>query len=49
MIGALTAVGDIPAGREDFAAVISRTLPEGKIDDNMAAFDLGVEMLKKAS
>ena len=47
MIGALSAVGDIPVGRDDFSAVISRTLPEGKIADNLMAFDLGVETMKQ--
>jgi len=47
MIGALSAVGDLPVGRDDFTAVISRTLPEEKVGDNLKAFDLGVEMMKQ--
>ena len=47
MIGALSAVGDLPVGRNAFSAVISRTLPEEKMADNLKAFDLGVEMMKQ--
>jgi indolepyruvate ferredoxin oxidoreductase beta subunit len=47
MIGALSAVGDLPIGRDDFTAVISRTLPAEKIADNLKAFDLGMEMMKQ--
>jgi len=47
MIGALSAVGDLPVGRDDFTAVISRTLPEEKMADNLKAFDLGVEMMNQ--
>jgi len=47
MIGALSAVGDLPVGRDDFTAVISRSLPEEKVADNLKAFDLGVEMMKQ--
>ncbi|MBW2673022.1 MAG: indolepyruvate oxidoreductase subunit beta [Deltaproteobacteria bacterium] len=47
MIGALSAVGDLPVGRDDFTAVISRSLPEEKVADNLKAFDLGVELMKQ--
>ncbi len=49
MIGALSALGDLPIDRNDFAAVIARTLPEAKREDNLNAFDLGAEMVKEAS
>lgn len=47
MIGALSAVGDLPVGRDDFTAALSRTLPAEKMADNLKAFDLGVEMMKQ--
>ncbi|MDD5475382.1 MAG: indolepyruvate oxidoreductase subunit beta [Syntrophales bacterium] len=48
MIGALSALEDIPLDREDFAKVIARTFPEGKREDNMRSFDLGLEMMRSA-
>jgi len=47
MIGALSAVGDLPIDRNDFSAVISRSLPSHKTAENLKAFDLGVEMMKQ--
>lgn len=47
MIGAFSAVGDLPVGREDFKAALSRTLPAEKMADNLTAFDLGVELMKQ--
>lgn len=47
MIGALSAVDDLPVGRDDFKVILSRTLPAEKMDDNLKAFDLGVAMMKK--
>jgi len=47
MIGALSAVGDLPIDRDDFKAVISRSLSLQKMADNIKAFDLGVEMMKQ--
>ncbi len=47
MIGALSAVGDLPVGRGDFEAALSRTLPAEKMADNLTAFDLGVELMKQ--
>lgn len=49
MIGALSALEDLPVGRNDFDRVIARTLPQGKRQDNLRAFDLGAEMMRKAS
>jgi len=45
MIGALSAVGDLPINQDDFMAAISRSLPSEKIADSLKAFDLGVEMM----
>jgi len=47
MIGALSAVGDLPVGRDDFTQALSRSLPAEKMADNLKAFDLGVEMMKQ--
>jgi indolepyruvate ferredoxin oxidoreductase, beta subunit len=49
MIGALAALDELPLDRDVFAAVLGRTLPEEKLDDNIRAFDLGVEMVRAAS
>lgn len=46
MIGALSAVGDLSIDRDDFAAVISGSLPAEKMADNLKAFVLGAEMMK---
>lgn len=47
MIGALSAVCHLPIDRDDFTAVISRSLPSEKIADNLKAFALGVGMMKQ--
>jgi indolepyruvate ferredoxin oxidoreductase beta subunit len=47
MIGALSAVGDLPVDRDDFEAALSRSLPAEKTADNLKAFDLGVELMKQ--
>ena len=47
MIGALSAVGDLPVGRDDFTTAVSRSLPAEKMADNLTAFDLGVELMKQ--
>jgi len=47
MIGALSAVGDLPVGRDDFKTALARSLPEEKMAANLTAFDLGVEMMKQ--
>jgi indolepyruvate ferredoxin oxidoreductase beta subunit len=46
MLGALSALGGLPVGREDFRVALSRTLSADKMGDNLKAFDLGVEMMK---
>jgi indolepyruvate ferredoxin oxidoreductase beta subunit len=46
MIGALSALGDLPVNRDDFDAVIRRSLPGDKTADNLKAFDIGVALLK---
>lgn len=48
LIGALAGVGDLPIARDDFKAVISKTLPADKMDANLKAYDLGVQMLGSA-
>jgi len=45
MIGALAAMGDLPVGRADFETVIARTMASDKLGDNLAAYDMGVEMV----
>lgn len=47
MLGALSALGDLPVGRDDFTEALSRTLPAEKMADNLRAFDLGAEMMNQ--
>lgn len=42
LVGALAGIGDLPLSREDFHAVMSRTMPADKVDINLAAFDKGM-------
>ena len=41
MIGAVTAVRELPIDREDFEEVIGKTLPVDKLAVNLRAFDIG--------
>ena len=41
MIGAVTAVRELPVDREDFEEVIGKTLPVNKLAVNLRAFDIG--------
>ncbi len=45
MLGALAATGSVPLEREDFEAVIEKSLPESKIGINLEAYDLGYAMI----
>jgi indolepyruvate ferredoxin oxidoreductase beta subunit len=45
MIGALSRIGELPLDREDFGEVIGGSLPEGKQDLNLKAFDMGSSLL----
>ena len=45
MIGALAGVGELPMDREAFEKVISRSMPADKVEDNLYAYDLGVDMI----
>lgn len=46
LLGALSATQTVPIDRDDFESVISKSVPNSKIDINMAAYDMGVEMIK---
>ena len=46
MIGAMSQVCGLPIDRKDFEKVISETLPTGKVDLNLRAFDMGSELVK---
>lgn len=48
MLGALAATESIPLERDDFAAVISKSLPESKVEINLEAYDVGYSMIAKA-
>jgi indolepyruvate ferredoxin oxidoreductase beta subunit len=45
MIGALSRIGELPLDREDFSDVIDRSLPAGKQELNLKAFDIGASLL----
>ena len=47
MIGALAGVGELPLDRQDFKKVISRSMPADKVEDNLCAYDMGVDMIPK--
>jgi len=49
MLGALAEVCELPIRREDFEAVISENLPAEKVDENLKAFDQGLELARKQS
>ena len=45
LVGALSAVGDIPLDRETFGGVIARSMSEDKVGLNLQAFDMGLAMI----
>lgn len=45
MIGAAAGIGVLPLTREDFEAVIAAAMPADKVEINLSAFDLGVQMV----
>ena len=45
MIGALAKVSALPMDRADFEAVISQSMPQTKIDANLKAYDMGLELV----
>ena len=47
MIGALFGIGELPMGRENFKEVISKSMPEEKLDINLKAFDIGTSMIEQ--
>ena len=46
MIGALSAIGDLPMAREDFKIVIKRTVTSDKMEINLRAYDIGIQMIQ---
>ena len=47
MIGAVTAVHQLPVNREDFQEVIGQTLPPDKLAVNLRAFDIGAAKIER--
>jgi len=45
MIGALSRIGELPMGRNDFKEVISKSMQEDKLDINLEAFDIGTSIV----
>jgi Pyruvate/2-oxoacid:ferredoxin oxidoreductase gamma subunit len=48
-VGALAGIGDLPLSREVFRAVMVRTMPAGKLDINLSAFDKGLKSVQLLS
>ena len=46
MIGAATAIRELPVDRDDFQEVIRQTLPPDKLAVNLRAFDIGAAKIK---
>jgi len=49
LVGALAAIGDLPLGRDRFSEVMARTMPAGKVDINLSAFDKGLAVVSASS
>ncbi len=45
LVGALAGTNVLPLDRSDFETIISQSMPADKIEINMKAFDMGLEML----
>lgn len=45
LVGALAGVGDLPLDRDGFREVMARTMPPGKVEINLTAFDKGLAMI----
>jgi indolepyruvate ferredoxin oxidoreductase beta subunit len=45
LVGALAGIGNLPLNRESFRKVIARTMPPGKVDINLKAYDKGLAMV----
>jgi len=46
MIGAAAGLGTLPVDRKNFADVITETMPADKLELNLKAYDLGVQMTR---
>lgn len=46
LLGALAGTGALPFDRNDFRGVISRMMPVEKVETNVEAFDLGMQMTR---
>jgi indolepyruvate ferredoxin oxidoreductase beta subunit len=47
MIGAFAKIGDLPMDRSDFEAVVSQSMPRTKVEANMKAYDMGLELIDR--
>jgi indolepyruvate ferredoxin oxidoreductase beta subunit len=47
ILGALAGTGAFPMDRESFKAVIAESFPEDRVDANVRAYDLGMEMVSR--
>ena len=46
MIGAAAGIGALPLDRKDFEAAITETLSADKLELNLQAYDMGVDMVQ---
>jgi indolepyruvate ferredoxin oxidoreductase beta subunit len=47
ILGALAGTGAFPMDRQSFKAVIAESFPEDKLEANVSAYDLGIEMVSQ--
>jgi indolepyruvate ferredoxin oxidoreductase beta subunit len=47
ILGALAGTGAFPMDRENFKAVIAESFPEDRLEANVRAYDLGLEMVSR--
>ena len=45
-VGALAATGVLPLSRENFESVVSEKMSRDKVQVNLSAFDMGVDMIR---
>jgi len=47
LVGALAGMGDLPLSKADFQKVIARTMPPDKVELNLKAYDMGLQMVQQ--
>lgn len=49
LLGALAATGELPLPRDEFEAIISRDMSSDKVEVNLKAYDMGMDMVHGAA